>query len=236
MDTQRELAEGKPVHIKEGAVSLEGNLCIPSGAESVILFAHGSGSSRYSPRNRFVAQELHRAGLATLLMDLLTSEEEEMDVHSHQLRFDIDLLAERLTGAIGWLRQNPETRDFQIGCFGASTGAAAAMVAAARCREEVRAIVSRGGRPDLAGTTLRMVQAPTLLIVGGDDTLVIELNEWAYTQLFVRDKKLAIVSGATHLFAEPGALEEVASLACEWFTGHLAVPPRLDTKGEPLRR
>lgn len=226
MDAKIPQAEGKPVHIREGEVTLEGNLCIPPGAQSVVLFAHGSGSSRYSPRNRFVAHALQNAGLATLLMDLLTLEEEETDAHTHQLRFDIDLLAQRLAGAIGWLRQNPETCPLQIGCFGASTGAGAAMVAAARCREEVRAIVSRGGRPDLAGTTLRMVQAPTLLIVGGDDTLVTELNEWAYAQLPVRDKRLAIVPGATHLFSEPGALEEVARLACEWFAAHLAAPTR----------
>jgi putative phosphoribosyl transferase len=226
MDAKVPQAQSKPIHITEERITLEGDLCIPSGAQSVVLFAHGSGSSRYSPRNRFVAHELQSAGFATLLLDLLTSEEEETDAHTHHLRFDIDLLAQRLAGAIGWLRQNPETRHLQIGCFGASTGAGAAMVAAARCREEVRAIVSRGGRPDLAGTTLRIVQAPTLLIVGSEDTLVIELNEWAYSQLSVRYKRLAVVFGATHLFSEPGALEEVARLACEWFAAHLATPAR----------
>jgi putative phosphoribosyl transferase len=211
----------RSVRIASGSVSLDGNLAVPDRAIGVVLFAHGSGSSRHSSRNRFVAQELNRAGLATLLMDLLTVEEEAVDVRTRHLRFDIPLLAERLVGATDWLVQNPDTRKLSIGCFGASTGAAAALVAGALRADMMRAIVSRGGRPDLADTALPEVRAPTLLIVGGEDHAVIRLNRAAYDQLRC-EKQLIIVPGATHLFEEPGTLEEVARLARDWFTQHLA--------------
>lgn len=201
-------------------VNLEGNLVIPHGAIGIVLFAHGSGSSRYSPRNRYVAEVLQQAGLATLLLDLLTTEEEEIDLRTRHLRFDIGLLASRLVGATDWLLQNPDTQQLKIGYFGASTGAGAALVAAAKRGEVVKAIVSRGGRPDLAGSALPQVKAPTLLIVGGDDLPVIAINEDAMAQLH-SIKRLEIVPGATHLFAEPGKLTAVANLAREWFTHYL---------------
>jgi dienelactone hydrolase len=201
-------------------VNLEGNLVIPHGAIGIVLFAHGSGSSRYSPRNRYVAEVLQQAGLATLLLDLLTTEEEEIDLRTRHLRFDIGLLASRLVGATDWLLQNPDTQQLKIGYFGASTGAGAALVAAAKRGEVVKAIVSRGGRPDLAGSALPEVKAPTLLIVGGDDLPVIAINEDAMAQLH-SIKRLEIVPGATHLFAEPGKLTAVANLAREWFTHYL---------------
>ena len=201
-------------------VNLEGNLVIPHGAIGIVLFAHGSGSSRYSPRNRYVAEVLQQAGLATLLLDLLTLEEEEIDLRTRHLRFDIGLLASRLVGATDWLLQNPDTQQLKIGYFGASTGAGAALVAAAKRGEVVKAIVSRGGRPDLAGSALPEVKAPTLLIVGGDDLPVIAINEDAIAQLH-SIKRLEIVPGATHLFAEPGKLTAVANLAREWFTHYL---------------
>lgn len=201
-------------------VNLEGNLVIPHGAIGIVLFAHGSGSSRYSPRNRYVAEVLQQAGLATLLLDLLTLEEEEIDLRTRHLRFDIGLLASRLVGATDWLLQNPDTQELKIGYFGASTGAGAALVAAAKRGEVVKAIVSRGGRPDLAGSALPEVKAPTLLIVGGDDLPVIAINEDAMAQLH-SIKRLEIVPGATHLFAEPGKLTAVANLAREWFTHYL---------------
>jgi pimeloyl-ACP methyl ester carboxylesterase len=200
---------------------LEGNLTIPEGARGVVLFAHGSGSGRHSPRNRFVAGQLREAGLATLLIDLLTEEEEAVDQYTAQHRFDIGLLAERLVGATEWLAQDQRTAGLSIGHFGASTGAAAALVAAARLPDIVNAVVSRGGRPDLAGDWLRSVRAPTLLIVGGDDEPVISLNEEALARLAAPVKKLVIVPGATHLFEEPGKLEEVARLAADWFTRQL---------------
>jgi dienelactone hydrolase len=190
------------------------------GATGVVLFAHGSGSGRHSPRNRYVARVLREAGLATLLIDLLTPEEEEVDLRTRRLRFDIDLLAERLVGATGWLRDDPNTRNLRTGYFGASTGAGAALVAAAERPDEVDAVVSRGGRPDLAGEALSRVEAPTLLIVGGNDEPVIGMNEEALGRLHV-EKRLEIVSGATHLFKEVGALEEVARLAAEWFVRYL---------------
>jgi dienelactone hydrolase len=186
-----------------------------------VLFAHGSGSSRHSPRNRYVAGVLRAAGLATLLMDLLTPEEEAEDRHTARLRFDIGLLAERLVGATDWLAQQPQTAGWPVGYFGASTGAGAALVAAAQRPDVVGAVVSRGGRPDLAGGALARVEAPTLLIVGGRDEPVIGLNRQALGRLGAAEKKLVIVSGATHLFEEPGALEEVARLASGWFTRHL---------------
>ena len=201
-------------------VNLEGNLVIPHSAIGIVLFAHGSGSSRYSPRNRYVAEVLQQAGLATLLLDLLTLEEEEIDLRTRHLRFDIGLLASRLVGATNWLLQNPDTQQLKIGYFGASTGAGAALVAAAKRGEVVKAIVSRGGRPDLAGSALPEVKAPTLLIVGGDDLPVIAINEDAIAQLH-SIKRLEIVPGATHLFPEPGKLAAVAHLAREWFTHYL---------------
>jgi putative phosphoribosyl transferase len=212
--------EEHPVRVWADPVELEGNLSVPEGARSVVLFAHGSGSGRHSPRNRYVARVLRGAGLATLLIDLLTPEEEEVDLRTGHLRFDIGLLAERLAGATDWLMENLDTSNLRIGYFGASTGAGAALVAAAERPEAVGAIVSRGGRPDLAGGALPLVKAPTLLIVGGNDLPVIGMNEEAIAQIQA-EKELRIVPGATHLFEEPGALEEVARLAAGWFVGHL---------------
>jgi putative phosphoribosyl transferase len=212
----------RPVEVAAGPVRLEGNLVVPDGARGIVLFAHGSGSGRHSPRNRYVAGVLRDAGLATLLIDLLTAEEEAIDERTRHLRFDIGLLAGRLIGATDWLARQPETRDLAIGYFGASTGAGAALVAAAERPRVVRAVVSRGGRPDLAGAALERVRAPTLLIVGGDDTQVIALNRQALAQLGAAEKELVIVPGATHLFEEPGTLEEVARLAAAWFANHLA--------------
>ena len=220
MDGSASTSNGVLVRVPAGPVILEGNLSVPESASGVVLFAHGSGSSRHSPRNRYVARELNSASLATLLIDLLTSEEEAVDAYTAKLRFDIGMLAERLVAATDWLRIRPETRNLDIGYFGASTGAAAALVAAARRPQQVTAIVSRGGRPDLAGPILSMVHAPTLLIVGGNDHAVIEMNQEALEQLEV-EKKLDIVPGATHLFEEPGTLEEVARLAAGWFNRHL---------------
>jgi pimeloyl-ACP methyl ester carboxylesterase len=208
------------VQVPAGAVTLEGNLTLPPDAQAVVLFAHGSGSSRHSPRNRYVARLLNEAKLATLLIDLLTLHEEAIDASTAQLRFDIDLLAQRLVDATDWLSQFPDTKHLRIGYFGASTGAAAALVAAAERPDQVRAIVSRGGRPDLAGSALPRVRAPTLLIVGGNDAQVIQLNQMALAQLR-SEKQLVIIPGATHLFVEPGALDKVALLAREWFQRHL---------------
>jgi dienelactone hydrolase len=208
------------VRVAAGTVTLEGNLNVPEGAGAVILFAHGSGSGRHSPRNRHVARVLNEAKLATLLIDLLTSQEEEIDRHTARLRFDIDLLARRLMHATDWLTCQPDTRHLRIGYFGASTGAAAALLAAAELPDLVGAVVSRGGRPDLAGPALPRVRAPTLLIVGGNDVQVIELNRAALAQLRC-EKQLVIIPGATHLFEEPGALEQVARLAREWFLRYL---------------
>jgi putative phosphoribosyl transferase len=213
--------EERLVRVVAGPVTLEGNLSLPEKARGVVLFAHGSGSSRHSPRNRHVARMLNEANLATFLIDLLTSEEEMIDLRTAHLRFDIGLLAERLAAATDWLTQYPDTRHLWVGYFGASTGAAAALVSAAGRPQVVGAVVSRGGRPDLAGPTLAAVQAPTLLIVGGNDYAVIELNQAALAQLRC-EKRLVIVPGATHLFEEPGALGEVARLAREWFEHHLA--------------
>jgi putative phosphoribosyl transferase len=208
------------VRVPAGHVELEGALSVPAGAAGVVLFAHGSGSSRHSPRNRHVARTLYEKGLATLLIDLLTPGEEEVDLRTRSLRFDVGLLAQRLAGATDWLRRNPQTRDLRVGYFGASTGAGAALMAAAERPEEVGAVVSRGGRPDLAGDALPLVGAPTLLIVGGEDEQVIQLNEEALARLRA-EKRLEIVPGAGHLFEEPGALDEVARLAAGWFARHL---------------
>ena len=209
------------VEITAGSVALEGNLAAPDRALGVVLFAHGSGSSRHSPRNRHVAQVLREAGLATLLLDLLTADEEREDLRTARLRFDIGLLAERVIGATDWLCQNPETARMRIGYFGASTGAAAALVAAAERPDAVGAVVSRGGRPDLAMPALPRVNAPTLLIVGDLDFPVIDMNRQALAHLRV-EKKLEIIVGATHLFEEKGTLGQVARLAQVWFTRHLS--------------
>ncbi|MGA2175896.1 MAG: alpha/beta fold hydrolase [Verrucomicrobiota bacterium] len=204
------------VQLAAGNVLLEGNLVMPEGAVGMVLFAHGSGSSRHSPRNRVVAQALRRAGLGTLLFDLLSAEEESIDLRTTHFRFDIALLAERLVYAVDWMAKRGEAGKLPMGLFGASTGAAAALLAAARRPELVRAVVSRGGRPDLAGQALAEVRAPTLLIVGGDDSPTLELNQQALGRLRF-EKRLEIVPGATHLFEEPGALDEVSRLAGEWF-------------------
>jgi len=212
------------VVVHAGAVPLEGHLACPEAAEAIVIFAHGSGSSRHSPRNRGVADTLNRAGFATLLFDLLTADEERMDMWTRELRFNIELLAQRLTGAVDWVGREASTQALRIGLFGASTGAAAALITAAERPAAVGAVVSRGGRPDLAEEILTQVQAPTLLIVGGEDTPVIALNRTASTALRV-EHRLAIIPGATHLFAEPGALDAVARLACDWFARHLLVTP-----------
>jgi putative phosphoribosyl transferase len=211
------------VRVSAGQAQLEGMLRVPVGAQGIVLFAHGSGSSRHSPRNRHVAQALQEAGLATLLIDLLTPGEEAVDVQTGHLRFDIGLLADRLVGATDWLARNPETQRLKVGYFGASTGAGGALVAATQRPHAVAAIVSRGGRPDLAGLVLTQVQAPTLLIVGGLDYPVIAMNREALAHMQV-EKRLEIVPGATHLFEETGALEQVAHLACDWFARHLTAP------------
>jgi len=210
-----------PVQIPAGRVMLDGNLARPEGSQGIVLFAHGSGSSRHSPRNRYVAGVLREAGLATLLMDLLTVDEESVDERTGHLRFDIALLAERLAAATDWLASAPATRHLVIGYFGASTGAAAALVAAARRPDLVRAVVSRGGRPDLAGAALARVVAPTLLIVGGHDVPVIGMNREAMAHM-PAEVKLEIVPGASHLFEEPGTLEVAAGLARDWFAHRLA--------------
>jgi dienelactone hydrolase len=208
------------VTVHSGEVALEGALSIPERADGVVLFAHGSGSSRFSPRNRFVAAFLNQGGLGTLLLDLLTAEEHEIDERSGALRFDIDLLSRRLIGVVDWASTHPDMRHLPIGLFGASTGAAAALNAAADRRQRVAAVVSRGGRPDLAMAALAAVRAPTLLIVGGLDGVVIDMNRRAAAQLAC-EHRLEIVPGATHLFEEPGKLEEVARLARKWFQQHL---------------
>lgn len=209
------------VRINVGKVTLEGNLLVPRSARGLVLFAHGSGSSRFSSRNRSVAEELRSGGLGTLLIDLLTQEEEQIDMRTAHLRFDIELLAQRLVGTARWLAQNPETSRMKVGLFGASTGGGAALVAAARLPDRIAAVVSRGGRPDLAGEALPLVKAPTLLIVGGNDVPVIAMNREAYEKMNC-ERKLEIVPRASHLFEEPGALEQVARLAREWFQKYVA--------------
>ena len=212
--------EMRSVLVSTGSVKLHGDLTIPKNAEGIVLFAHGSGSSRYSPRNKYVAQVLQKAGLATLLIDLLTEEEEKVDDYTAHLRFDIGLLAKRLAGATNWVTKNPDAKNLSIGYFGASTGAAAALVASVDYHDVINAIVSREGRPDLAGSILSRVKAPTLLIVGGNDDPVIEMNEKALNLLKI-EKKLVVIPGATHLFEELGTLEEVARLAADWFANYL---------------
>jgi dienelactone hydrolase len=213
------------VGIPAEGVLLEADIVVPEQAQGVVLFAHGSGSSRHSPRNRYVAEELQNAGLATVLADLLTPAEEQLDAQTAELRFDIGLLAARVAALTDWLVEQEPTEGLGIGLFGASTGAAAALVAAATRPDVVQAVVSRGGRPDLAGEFLGRVHQPTLLIVGGRDTVVIELNREALEQLS-GEARLEIVPGASHLFGEPGALEQVARLARGWFVRHLKRAPR----------
>ena len=208
------------VRIPVGSVVVEGNLTVPSGARGVVLFAHGSGSSRFSPRNRYVAKVFNAQKIATLLFDLLTNEEDQEDLVTAEYRFNINLLAERLIGATEWLKKDPQTKNCSFGYFGASTGAAAALIAAAKLPNDIAAVVSRGGRPDLAANYLPRVAAPTLLLVGGLDTEVIELNRQAMAQMSA-EKKLVIIPGATHLFEEPGKLEEVAKLSTDWFLRYL---------------
>ena len=206
--------------IQLGKVTLRGQIDVPEGATGIVLFAHGSGSSRLSPRNQHVARILRSAGLATLLFDLLSEEEEQLDLRTRHLRFDIKLLSERLLEAETWLETNPHTRGLKVGIFGSSTGGAAALEAAARISERIHAVVSRGGRPDLAGPSLLKVQCPTLLIVGERDEAVLNLNRQALGRLTCV-KELVTIPGATHLFEEAGALEKVAALAADWFKSHL---------------
>jgi len=215
--TKSAIAPAKDVHIRSGDVQLEGELSIPAGAQGVAIFAHGSGSSRHSPRNQFVARTIREAGVGTLLFDLLTKDEEAVDSYTAHLRFDIGLLVTRLIDATYWIKGE---LDLRVGYFGSSTGGGAALVAAAQLGDMVGAVVSRGGRPDLAGDALPRVESPTLLIVGGLDYPVIEMNEAALAHLRC-EKELKIVPGATHLFEEPGTLEQVANLAAEWFQQHL---------------
>ena len=224
MSGERREGVERTVAVRRDGVVLEGDLTLPAGATGIVLFAHGSGSSRFSPRNRFVARALNDAGLGTLLIDLLTADEEVVDVRTARLRFDIGLLAERLGGALDWLGRDETTRGLPIGLFGASTGGGAALVAAANAPDSVAAVVSRGGRPDLADEALPRVRAPTLLIVGGNDAPVIEMNREAMGRMRGVDVRMEIVPGATHLFEEPGTLEEVARLASTWFVDHLRPP------------
>lgn len=214
---------GEEIAIPINNISLMGTLGIPEGAQAIIVFAHGSGSSRFSPRNRYVAGVLQEAGLATLLFDLLTEEEERIDLMTAEYRFDIGLLADRLVLVNDWITKNSSTMNLMLGYFGASTGAAGALIAAANRPDDVYAVVSRGGRPDLAKDALPKVEAPTLLIVGGNDEPVIELNKQAMMHMPAStETELKIIQGATHLFEEPGKLEEVANLAKNWFLGHLS--------------
>lgn len=209
--------QGQFVKIGTDSVELEGNLSVPEGARGVVLFAHGSGSSRHSPRNNFVANYLQEGRIGTLLFDLLTEEEDKIDRQTAELRFNIELLGERLTGATKWLLEHEQAASLPIGYFGASTGAAAALKAAGSGEVSVNSIVSRGGRPDLAGDALPKVTAPVLLVVGGLDTQVIEMNKSAFSKLKSEQKEISIVEGATHLFEEPGKLEDVAERARSWF-------------------
>lgn len=211
----------KEVNILLDAIDLKGDLSIPYGTKGLVIFAHGSGSSRHSERNKAVASYLNSIGLGTLLIDLLTQAEEKIDIITREIRFNIPLLAGRLVGIIDWVAHHPDISNLHIGFFGASTGAAAALIAAAERPKAIRAVVSRGGRPDLAESSLAYVIAPTLFIVGGYDTQVLSLNRFAFEELASLHKKLDIVPEATHLFEEPGALEKVASLAGQWFATYL---------------
>lgn len=234
------LSSGPPSEGAEVAVPaaddavLQGTLAIPHAAIGLVIFAHGSGSSRFSPRNRYVARTLNQAHLATLLLDLLTPLEHEQDVITAEYRFDIPLLADRLGSAIDWAGRGTDTGVLPIGLFGASTGAAAALMAAAARPDAVKAAVSRGGRPDLAGAALERLRAPTLLVVGARDREVIELNRQAASQIGAAEHQLVIVPDATHLFEEPGTLEEVAFLAADWFERHLGSQPLLPGNGPRL--
>ncbi|HET9271929.1 MAG TPA: dienelactone hydrolase family protein [Vicinamibacterales bacterium] len=221
--TRFEPLEATAVRVPVGGVELDADLAITPACEGIVLFAHGSGSSRHSPRNKFVAHILERRGFATLLVDLLTSDEEQVDRATAALRFDISMLAQRLTGVVDWLREQRETARLRVGLFGASTGAAAALITAADRPHSIAAVVSRGGRPDLGGHALARVTAPTLLIVGSLDTTVLQMNRAAMAQMR-GPAALEIVEGATHLFEEPGALSEVAELAADWFETHLRLP------------
>ena len=214
--------ETKPVQIRAGAALIDGDLTIPEHAAGLVVFAHGSGSSRFSRRNRAVAQTLEGGGFAALLLDLLTGQEESIDVHTSEYRFDVDRLGHRVVAAIDWAAGEPDIAGLPIACFGASTGAAAALIAAAERPDAVRAVISRGGRPDLAGDALPQVQAPTLLIVGGADDLVIQLNRAAMQRMRAH-VELEVVPGATHLFEEPGTLEQVSRLAVGWCRRYLSV-------------
>jgi dienelactone hydrolase len=216
IERKQNLELDQAVKIRSGKVQLDGELKVPQGATGIVLFVHGSGSSRHSRRNQYVARVIHEAGVGTLLFDLLTKEEEAIDAHTGKLRFNIEFLAKRLVDATDWITSQPTTQHLRIGYFGASTGAAAALIAAVELSNIVAAVVSRGGRPDLARNALVKVKAPTLLIVGGSDDVVIELNEDALANLRC-EKELKIVPGASHLFEEPGTLEQVAQLASEWF-------------------
>jgi len=216
------MKEPEAVRIPVQGANLDGDLTAPEDARGLVLFAHGSGSSRRSPRNQYVARVLQKAGIATLLFDLLTSREEQEEYFTRHLRFDIGMLAGRLAEAARWVADRTDVANLELGFFGASTGAAAALIATSRLEGQVKAVVSRGGRPDLAGDSLPNVQAATLLIVGGDDDAVIALNRNAFARLTC-EKEMKIISGATHLFEEPGALEEVANLAARWFQGHLQI-------------
>jgi len=215
-ESKQKLELDQAVRIRSGRVQLDGELKVPQGATGIVLFAHGSGSSRNSPRNQYVARVIREAGVGTLLFDLLTKQEEATDAFTGELRFNIEFLARRLVDATYWITSQAATEDLRIGYFGASTGAAAALIAAVQLSNSVAAVVSRGGRPDLARNALPRVKAPTLLIVGGNDDVVIELNKSALAKLMC-EKELKIVPGATHLFEEPGTLEQVAQLASNWF-------------------
>lgn len=208
------------VSVPVGKSTIIGNLTIPSGADGIVLFAHGSGSGRFSTRNQYVARVLNEAGIGTFLVDLLTEEEEEADMETGEFRFNINLLAERLVSATEWIKKNPATKTLAVGYFGSSTGAAAALIAATRFPKDVRTIVSRGGRPDLAIQQLHKVHVPTLFIVGSRDTEVLELNKEAMARV-PAEKRLEVIPGATHLFEEPGKLGEVAKLSAKWFSAHL---------------
>lgn len=222
MTASEPLAAQREVRIPSGGITLCGDLALPARFGGLVLFAHGSGSGRHSARNRQVARHLQQRGIATLLFDLLTAEEEEVDLHTRQHRFDIPLLTRRMEDATAWVGTQPELERASIGFFGASTGSAAALIAAARLGHRVAAVVSRGGRPDLAGAAvLESLTAPTLLIVGGADAVVLDLNERAFDRLQC-EKRMAIVPGASHLFEEHGALEQVGELAADWFERHLA--------------